>query len=615
PDGREFALVLRVDFSDTPGVRSRAQLDGYLFGEGVSLASYFAEVSYGKMTVSGGPGGGSYPRRDAWYRMPKMMGYYGEGRIFVERYQELVKHACDAADADVDFRDYDRDGDGILDHLILLHAGNDEASSGVPADIWSILVPDVGRAWDGVRVDTTVVIGEEPSFKSPHLGVWFHEFLHDFGTPETYVVGTLITDHDQQWCIMGLFGPYQGNGPARDGTQPSHLCGYLKWDLDGIPENGRHGWVTPIELDDNTIGLQVPAFSAPEGHDPLYKVNLPGTRGKEFFLIENRTKRGGSYDQDIPDEGLIIWHVDESVERPTLSVARRLWVEDPSDPIHRNLTTAITAGAAYSAEDSQTSFTPSTNPNTNTNGGAATGISILNIGPSGPRMTLDLFFGDTYEPNDTAAEAYPIVYGQRYDSFLYDADDFADVYRLTVAAGDRVRIAIAHAGSARSLRAELHDARGVAAQGRMVRATGDARESVELLYRALSDGSLDLVVTPGTGASLPIAYTITVDRDTEAFGTPPRFVQAMAAPNPARYGEPLRFRAAFAHPGLDRLRVELFDTSGQRIAVRDMDRTDAGDLDIVFEGGTRPAPGVYYALFTAEQSGQVSKRLVKFAVE
>ena len=59
-DGIEFVLAIKIDFSDQPGQRSGATFDQYLFAdEGVSLKTYYAEVSYGQMDIQPGPMGGS----------------------------------------------------------------------------------------------------------------------------------------------------------------------------------------------------------------------------------------------------------------------------------------------------------------------------------------------------------------------------------------------------------------------------------------------------------------------------------------------------------------------------------------------------------------------------
>jgi M6 family metalloprotease-like protein len=620
PDGVEYVLVLRVDFPDKPGTRTRAQLDGLLFNEqGLSLASYFREVSYGRMRVQPAAGDGSYPRADRWYRMPQAMRVYGEGRINLARYLTLVEDACNAADGDVDFRRYDRDADGILDHLVILHSGDDEAATGAPDDIWSILVPNVNRAWDGVRVQTAVVIAEEPSAPTPHMGIWFHEFLHDFGAPETYVTGTLVAANDQQYCLMGLFGPYQGNGPARDGTQPAHVCGYLKWDMDGIPENGRHGWITPIQLDRNMLGVSIPAFSSPEGVPPLYKVDLPGKQGREFFLIENRSRKVARFDTGIPDEGLIIWHVDESKERSSFSVAARLWVEDPADPLHENLTSTITQDAAYAAEDGQTAFTPATKPSTDANDGSSSGISVLDIGKSGPKMTFNLFFGDTYEPNNSLAEASPVAIGGRYDSFLFDDDDRVDFYRLAVPGGARLRVEARFLGDGGGLRLGLRDAHGeLLSTGRPMRRLPGVEGGVEVLYFSSVAQTLYVELSASGRLSFPFPYSLSVLREDDSVGrNAPRFVEVAAVPNPAPRGQPVRIRVSLASAGVEETTLEVFDASGARIGRVEARHLDTGDsvLEFVPAGGGSLSPGVYFALVTARQQGQAATYLTRFAVE
>ena len=55
PDGIEYVLALKIDFSDQPGKRSSAEFNEYLFAEqGVSLKTYFRENSYGQMDVQPG---------------------------------------------------------------------------------------------------------------------------------------------------------------------------------------------------------------------------------------------------------------------------------------------------------------------------------------------------------------------------------------------------------------------------------------------------------------------------------------------------------------------------------------------------------------------------------
>ena len=456
-DGIEYVLAIKIDFSDQPGQRPGAALNQYIFAdEGVSLKTYYREISYGQMNIQPGPMGGVVPNGNRWIRAQNPMSYYGEGQIHVSRSQELVREACAAVDDMVDFSAYDRDGDGVVDHVFVIHSGDDQASTVEMNDIWSILTQDVNREFDGVWVSTAVLVGEEPSFDTPHLGIYFHEFFHDFGAPDVYG-GHFTGPHDHKWGLMGQFGPYQGEiiDGIGSGLQPSHISGYLKWDFDARPENGRLGWIQPVEVKENVAKLSIPSFELPPHNNKLFKIDIPGKINKfgeptEFFLIENRYRESGAlFDTHLPESGILIWHIDETEVRPpgAIDAASQIWLEDPNDPKHFGIPRdnpnnidlrTVTDGAAYSADDGETSFTPATLPNSNANDGTISKISITNIGSEGQEMRIYVAFGDTYEPNDNLAEAFPIEFDQTYESFIADEKDKRDLYQFDAIPGDAI---------------------------------------------------------------------------------------------------------------------------------------------------------------------------------
>ena len=378
-DGIEYVLALKIDFSDMPGRRDGAAFDKYLFAtEGVSLKTYFHENSYGQMDIQPGPMGGVLPRGNTWIRAKKPMTYYGEGVRILERYRELVREACEAVDGTVDFSQYDRDNDGIVDHVFLIHSGNDEASTGAIDDIQSLLIPAVNAVHDGVRVNTAAIVAEEPDFEHPHLGIYFHEFFHDFGAPDIYQVFRGPRDH--KWGLMGAFGPYQGPEEfgIGNGLEPSHIMGYLKWDFDARPQNGRLGWIQTVEITENQK-IDVPSFELGPKTNKLFKIDIHSSRNPtageatEFFLIENRNKVSGAiFDTYLPESGILIWHIDETQPYPvgTYDASHQVWLEDPTDPEHLGIyqqdgvesinMLTITDGAAYSLDDGHTAFTPGT---------------------------------------------------------------------------------------------------------------------------------------------------------------------------------------------------------------------------------------------------------------
>jgi len=577
PDGIEYVLVLKVDFADMPGRRSDDELNQYLFArEGVSLKTYYWENSYGQMDIQPGPMGGVVPAGNAWIRAKKPMTYYGEGARNIARYRELIREVCQAVDARVDFSEYDRDKDGIVDHIFLIHAGNDEASTAVHDDIWSVLTPAVNRVHDGVRIDTAVIVAEEPDFEKPHLGIYFHEFFHDFGAPDVY--GLFFTDpSDHKWGLMGAFGPYQG--PAvlgrGNGLAPSHIIGYLKWDFDARPENGRVGWIEPVELTQNGQ-IDVPNFELPPKTNKLFKIDIlsvgapVGSEAQEFFLIENRYKASGAmFDTYLPESGILIWHIDETWVRPpgSYDAAQQIWLEDPADPEHLGIDKnnpglidiqTITDGAAYSADDGQTAFTPGTVPNSQANDGRVSGISLTNIGREGFTMPIIVSFGDTYEPNDTLASAFPIKYEHAYESFLFDAGDARDVYQVEATKGITIRVILADIPPGQGYRLSLLKATGE------TDAIGESAPDVaglKLHYQPDATGTFYLIVESDGGFSSVDSYRLRVE---QLAPEPFAFATTRVYPNPLRAGDAavtFEYQLA-ASQSADRVSLEIFLPTG-----------------------------------------------------
>ena len=632
-DGIEYVLALKIDFSDMPGTRPGAAFDRYLFAtEGVSLKTYFHENSYGQMDVQPGPMGGVLPRGNTWIRAKKPMTYYGEGVRILERYRELVREACAAVDATVDFSQYDRDGNGIVDHVFLIHAGNDQASTNViNYDIQSVLVPAVNAVHDGVRVNTAAVVAEEPDFEHPHLGIYFHEFFHDFGAPDVY--GFFRGPHDHKWGLMGAFGPYQGPEEfgIGNGLEPSHIIGYLKWDFDARPQNGRLGWIQPVEITQNQK-IDVPSFELGPKTDKLFKIDIHsasnpiGREAKEFFLIENRNKTSGAtFDTHLPESGILIWHIDETHPYPigTYDASQQIWLEDPTDPEHRGISQqdngesikglAITDGAAYSLDDGHTAFTPATSPNSNANDGTVTGISITNIGAEGLTIPILVSFGDTYEPNNTIATAFPIRYEETYESFIYDATDTRDVYALEVVGGVPISVTLTDIPWDNRYVLSLHTADG------KLLATGENATEIaglELLYIPETTARLYIVVEAESGFSPIDSYRLQVKQLQPGEFT---FEETRVYPNPLRPAdEVMRFDYRLARAQVaDTVDLEIFTSTG-RLVYREKHENVFSQGQFKWDGvnlrGTRVASGIYIYRISAQQAEQLIQEIGKFAV-
>ena len=643
PDGIEYVLVLKIDFSDQPGKRSSAEFNQYLFAEtGVSLKTYYRENSYHQMDVQPGPVGGVLPAGDAWIRAKEQMGYYGEGARHIPRYRELIAEACRAVDATVDFSKYDRDKDGIVDHLFIIHAGNDEASSGVIDDIWSVLTPNVNIIVDGMRVDTAIIVAEEPDFDKPHLGIYFHEFFHDFGAPDVY--GLNFTDaRDHKWGLMGAFGPYQGPevSGVGNGLAPSHIIGYLKWDFDARPENGRLGWIQPVNITQSGQ-VTVPSFELPPKTDKLFKIDIPHAReshisidgepllptaatNREFFLIENRYKASGAiFDTYLPESGILIWHIDETQVRPlgSYDAGQQIWLEDPNDPEHLGIRPddpgfidihTITEGAAYSADDDQTAFTPGTLPNSSASDGTPSGISITNISAEGAIMQVLVSFGDTYEPNDTIVTAFPIFYAQPYYSFLYDASDTQDYYQIEAAGGITVRATLSEIPANRNYLLSLLTATGE------ILAIGEKAPDLlgyQIVYQPTSQQTLYLMITSDGGFSSVASYKLLIEQiEPQSFA----LAQTRVYPNPFRasLSEMTFAYQLSASQSADTVSLEIFTIKGEKVYSKthqDVFAPGKFQWDGSNLRGIPLASGIYIYHIAATQADSVVREIGKFSI-
>lgn len=375
PGGTEKVVVIMVGFTDVPGQRPQSEIqDGFLKPTWPSVKSYFAEVSYGGLTVTGSVNG--------WYQTGMQMRDYGRNvGLYDVGVEELVKKACELADDDVDFSEYDTNGDGIVDHVFVVHAGNDEASTGIPNEIWSVFLSDLSMYninHDGVQVITAGVGAEEPMETYPPIGIWAHEYCHSLGAPDLYSY-TASTEPVGAWCLMS-WGAYLGNK-----VTPCHLCGYLKWDIDANPANGHQGWINPTMLTQSAEDIPLENTTGTNLSIQFYKVDTLALN--VYYLFENR--ESSSYDYQVLDEGMVIWRIDENVQPDSWGLINedpfRIWVEDAADPFHTQGGIYYRGiDAAFSEDDGQTVFDKSSDM----------GVEVTGISASRTTMTFDLQLDD-----------------------------------------------------------------------------------------------------------------------------------------------------------------------------------------------------------------------------
>jgi immune inhibitor A len=252
-------LVLLIDYSDfkhnniSPSESdmyyadySAAHFNDMIFGDNgytgpkgenlISMKQYYSAQSGGTLLVQGKVAG--------WYTASNTASYYGgndpNGNDL--RPRDLVKEALAKAAADTtinlanfDTDDrYDSDGDGnynepdgIIDHVMVIHAGvGEEAGGGSLGEdaIWS-------HSWDlggNYQIPGTSYTAFDYTLEPEDgaAGVFAHEFGHDLGLPDEYdtMYSSSIGEPIAAWSIMSS-GSWSGTIP---GTEPSGFSPYAK---------------------------------------------------------------------------------------------------------------------------------------------------------------------------------------------------------------------------------------------------------------------------------------------------------------------------------------------------------------------------------------------------
>lgn len=314
-------LVILVDFQDLKGEYDVSTPEFYqrlLFAEGTkSLYDYYLENSYGKLQVKG-----SVFFR--WVTAPQTYSYY-EGHyrgmgFYPNNSQKLAEDVIASIDKEVDFSEYDGNNDGIVDGVFIIYAGK-KSDANNPYRIyphqWSINA----QKRDGKAISNYTVLPEYRNHPgNTTIGQFCHEFGHMIGAIDLYDLdGLTYQSYDGErsygigkWSVMayGTYGTREVYGDS-----PSHFDAWHKI---------KFGWIKPIEITQNIGSISIPAIETSEGQ--IYKYS-PKNNSKEYFLIENRQKIG--FDSSIPGEGLIIYHIDES-----MSSNNYAWYPEKNTSLH-----------------------------------------------------------------------------------------------------------------------------------------------------------------------------------------------------------------------------------------------------------------------------------------
>ncbi len=297
--------IILVNYTDVSFIHSDpvATFENQFNMKEYSCLHYFESQSRGRFS----------PRFDILgpVDLPENRAYYGAninvfGVTCDKRLGTMIYDACTGL-PDVDFSNYDNDGDGIVDVVVVLYAGvgESQASRTVPESVWPCQWDmQEAYAWgcsstgrfqlNGVTINKFAVFNElegnnNNSTNIDGIGTFCHEFGHCLGLPDFYPTDGGRAYGMSNWDIMDS-GCYLNNGDTP--------AGYTSYE--------RHfmGWMDLIDPEENTQYV-LPPLNTSLGQ--AVKVTNDANPD-EYYLLEYRTKTG--WDTYLPAEGILILHVD-----------------------------------------------------------------------------------------------------------------------------------------------------------------------------------------------------------------------------------------------------------------------------------------------------------------
>lgn len=306
-------VVLLASFRDNHFSLTRDNWDSFFNGDGChELSGSYGSV---KQYFSDNSSGQYVPEFDVFgpYMLSQNMAYYGgnqDGNKYVH-VREMVVELLTMADPDVDFSQYDNDGNGYIDDVHVVFAGYDEAAGGSEDALWS-------HSWDTTPFNTTPLDGVlsghytvSPEFDSnsgarmKSIGVSCHELGHFIGLPDFYDI-----DYEENGQYYGIrqysvmcTGCYNQNS-----TTPPYMTSM---------ERNMLGWgttFTPL-----TTGGSYSLAPVEENQ----AFTTPTANAGEFYLYEFRHLQG--WDSGLPEPGLVIYHVDKSNNQVGDYTAAQRW--------------------------------------------------------------------------------------------------------------------------------------------------------------------------------------------------------------------------------------------------------------------------------------------------
>ncbi|MBN2534048.1 MAG: M6 family metalloprotease domain-containing protein [Spirochaetales bacterium] len=366
--GNITGLTILVDFPDVSSSISRDEIINLLNQEGYSnysnngsVKDYFHDVSAGKLTYEN--------RVTSFITMNNAKNYYDNGDDYTGARVLIYETLDKLRNLGFDFTEIST-GNGEYTAINLMYAGEPEAGWG--NGLWphkgtldgSYTINDIQvRGYQMSNIGTELSIGTFCHENGHLLCKWKDLYAYD---NHDYGVGT--------YCIMSY----------NDKKNPQTPNPYFRW---------LAGWIDYTEIAGSAQGT---VFTATANSNEVFRYY---TGGQEFFLIEARTRTGRS--TVLPDEGLLIWHINSEGSNLYESYPNMVSVEqaDGKNELENRMNKGGTGDLFHAGYNDR--FNDTTQPDAQYLSGSNSGLDIAAISDTSVTMTFTFGEGTGYTPDPT----------------------------------------------------------------------------------------------------------------------------------------------------------------------------------------------------------------------